>query len=288
VPTGTHEALPDGRNASVEGGVSGASLPPQRPDGVLRLSMWSGPRNVSTALMYSFRQRGDTRVVDEPLYGHYLRVTGARHPAAREVMTQMECDGEVVVRRMVGEPVEARVLFFKNMAHHLTDLDRSFLPKLTHALLTRDPREMLPSLARVLPSPTLADTGLVQQCEILDHELAAGRTPLVIDARDLLLDPPGVLGQACSRLGLEFDAAMLSWPAGPKPEDGRWAPHWYANVHRSTGFAPYREPDGDFPEELAELLEECRPYYRRLHPYALSDATGEPAGADSADRRSQR
>jgi hypothetical protein len=264
--------------------VSGASLPPRRPDGVLWLSMWSGPRNVSTALMYSFRQRGDTRVVDEPLYGHYLRVTRACHPAAREVMAQMECDGESVLRRMVSEPVEARVLFFKNMAHHLTGLGRSFLPKLTHALLTRDPREMLPSLARVLPSPTLADTGLVQQCGILDHELAAGRRPLVIDARELLLDPPGVLGQVCSRLGLQFDPAMLAWPAGPKPEDGPWAPHWYANVHRSTGFTPYREPDGDFPEELVELLEECEAYYRRLRRHAISASTSEPAGADTAER----
>jgi hypothetical protein len=254
-----------------------------RPGAVLRLSMWSGPRNVSTALMYSFRQRADTVAVDEPLYGHYLRVTGAHHPAAREVMAQMECDGESVVRRMVGEPVDARVLFFKNMAHHLTGLDRSFLPRLTHALLTRDPLEMLPSLARVLPSPTLADTGLVQQCEILDHELAAGRRPLVIDARELLLDPPGVLGQACSRLGLQFDPAMLSWPAGPKPEDGPWAPHWYANVHRSTGFAPYREPKDDLPKELVELLEECDPYYRRLHRHAIWGSTGEPAGVDTAD-----
>jgi hypothetical protein len=260
--------------------VSGASLPPQRPDGVLRLSMWSGPRNVSTALMYSFRQRGDTRVVDEPLYGHYLRVTGARHPAARKVMAQMECDGASVVRRMVSEPVEASVLFFKNMAHHLTGLDRSFLPKLTHALLTRDPREMLPSLARVLPNPTLADTGLVQQCEILDHELAAGRRPLVIDARELLLDPPGVLGQVCGRLGLQFDPAMLAWSPGAKPEDGPWAQHWYANVHLSTGFAPYREPGTNVPEELAELLEECEAYYRRLRRHALSGSTGELASAE--------
>lgn len=256
----------------------------------LRLSMWSGPRNVSTALMYSFRQRSDTRVVDEPLYGHYLRVSGARHPAAREVMAQMECDGGVVARSMlagsvaagntgagstvapgckVGEPAERPVLFIKNMAHHLVGLDWDLLDGLTHALLIRDPHEMLPSLARVLARPTLADTGLARQCQILDYELAAGREPVVVDARELLLDPPQVLGALCARAGLGFEEAMQNWPAGPKPEDGCWAPHWYANVHRSTGFAPFQPVTTSFPGELEELLAECLPYYLRLKQYAL-------------------
>ena len=258
--------------------------------------MWSGPRNVSTALMYSFRQRSDTRVVDEPLYGHYLKATGARHPSAEELMALLECNASRVIESMLRGPSERRVLFFKNMAHHLRGLDESqvdelFSGVLTHALLIRDPHEMLPSLARVLATPTLADTGLVEQCLILDRELEAGREPLVIDSRDLLLDPAAVLSAACDSVGLEFEEAMLRWPAGPKPEDGAWAPYWYSSVHASRGFSAYRPPSGPFPGELSGLLEECLPYYRRLgvHSTAGSAAGGagdgkrrESAGLESA------
>jgi hypothetical protein len=241
----------------------------------MRLSMWSGPRNVSTALMYAFRQRSDTEVFDEPLYGHYLATTGADHPAAQEVMDQMETDGARVVHDvLLAEPSPDRpVRFYKNMAHHLRGLDRGFLDGMTHLLLTRDPREMLPSLAHQLPHPTLADTGYPEQIELLEREEAAGRAPVVLDARELLLDPEGVLREACRRLGLPFEPAMLRWPVGPKPEDGVWAPRWYANVHASTGFAPYRPKTAPFPECLRSLLEACRPYYERLRAHAL-DARG--------------
>ena len=219
----------------------------------LKLSVWSGPRNVSTALMYAFRQRPDTLVVDEPLYGHYLEVTRANHPGNDEVMAVMDRDGERVVREVILGPCEARVHFFKNMAHHLTGLDRGFLGGITNVLLTRDPAEMLPSLARQLPSPTLR----------------RGGNPVVFDAKDLLLDPSGVLRRACERLGIPFYEAMLRWPPGPKPEDGVWAKHWYANVHASTGFSPYIPRTGDFPERLKPLLEECLPLYERLSRYAI-------------------
>ena len=235
----------------------------------LRLSVWSGPRNVSTALMYAFRQRPDTLVVDEPLYGHYLKVTRAAHPGDDEVLAAMDTDGERVVREVLLGPCERPVQFFKNMAHHLEGLDRGFLGELTNVLLTRDPAEMLPSLARQLPNPTLRDTGLLYQTEILDHVLDRGLDPLVLDARQLLLDPPGVLRTACDQLGIPFDEAMLRWPAGPKPEDGVWAEHWYANVHASTGFSPYTPRSGDFPERLEPLLEESLPLYRRLTRYAI-------------------
>jgi hypothetical protein len=239
----------------------------------LRLSVWSGPRNVSTALMYSFRQRADTVVVDEPLYGHYLRSTGADHPGAREVLEVMDGDGERVVREVILGPCERPVHFFKNMAHHLPGLDASFLDSITNVLLIRDPTEMLPSLTRQLSSPSLRDTGLREQAGILDSILARGEEPVVLDARELLLDPPGVLRRACSRLGIPFEEAMLSWPAGPKPEDGVWAKHWYHNVHDSTGFAPYRPYSGQFPERLGPLLEECLPYYERLRSYSIIAGT---------------
>ena len=231
--------------------------------------MWSGPRNVSTALMYSFRQRVDTVVVDEPLYGHYLKTTGAGHPGAREVMEVMDGDGERVVREVILGPCERRIHFFKNMAHHLPGLDPGFLDSITNVLLIRNPTEMLPSLAKQLPSPTLRDTGLREQAGILDSILARGGKPIVLDVRRLLLDPPEVLRRVCSRLGIPFDKAMLSWPAGPKPEDGVWAKHWYHNVHASTGFAPYEPRKDHFPARLKPLLEECLPLYERLRDYAI-------------------
>jgi hypothetical protein len=235
----------------------------------LKLNVWSGPRNVSTALMYSFRQRSDTRVVDEPLYGHYLAATGADHPGAEEVLASMDRDGERVVREVILGPCERPVCFFKNMAHHLVGLDRGFLGEVRNVLLARDPREMLPSLALQIPSPTLRDTGLAEQVEILETMLERDESPVVIDARELLLDPPGVLRRACEALGIPFDRAMLSWPAGPKPEDGVWAKHWYDGVHASTGFEPYRPKTGPFPERLKPLLDECLPLYERLRRHAI-------------------
>lgn len=237
--------------------------------GCLRLSVWSGPRNVSTALMYSFRQRTDTVVVDEPLYGHYLKSSDAEHPGAWEVLEVMDGDGERVVREIILGPCGRSVLFFKNMAHHLPGLDQGFLHRVTNVLLIRDPTEMLPSLAKQLPSPVMRDTGLREQAIILDSVLSQGEQPLVIDARELLLDPPGVLNRACDRLGIPFEDRMLSWPAGPKPEDGVWAKHWYHNVHASTGFAPYRPYTDPFPEKLEPLLRECLPIYKRLRKYAI-------------------
>jgi len=219
--------------------------------------------------MYAFRQRPDTLVVDEPLYGHYLKVTRADHPGDDEVLAAMDTDGERVVREVLLGPGERPVHFFKNMAHHLTGLDRRFLGDLSNVLLTRDPAEMLPSLAQQLAEPALRDTGLLQQVEVLDHVLRRGEEPVVLDARELLLDPRGVLRVACERLGVPFYEAMLCWPAGPKPEDGVWARHWYANVHASTGFSAYTPKTGAFPGRLRPLLEECWPLYERLGRYAI-------------------
>ena len=245
----------------------------------LRLSVWSGPRNVSTALMYAFRQRADTEVVDEPLYGHYLNTSGAAHPGRDKVMGAMDCNGGRVVREVLLAACEvAPVRFYKNMAHHLRGLDRGFLDQLTNVLLTRDPREMLPSLARQLPEPTLADTGLEEQVELLERVLEAGKAPLVLGARELLLDPESVLREACARLGLSFQPAMLRWPAGPKPEDGPWAAYWYDSVHASTGFLPYQPKTKPFPKHLKPLLAQCRPLYERLQKHIVS-TRGEKAEA---------
>ncbi len=235
-----------------------------------KVCLWSGPRNVSTALMYSFAQRSDTRVVDEPLYGHYLRVTGVDHPGAAEVMAAVDCDGDAVMQDLLAaDDPDRGVLFMKQMAHHLADLDLEFLLATDNVFLIRDPVDMLPSLTVQLPDAGLADTGLARQWQLYeDLERRSGQTPAVIDSRELLLDPESVLAQLCDHLEIAFERAMLSWPAGPRPEDGVWAPHWYDSVHRSTGFEPYR-PKSSFPEKLRPLLDECRPYYDNLYARAI-------------------
>ena len=233
------------------------------------ICLWSGPRNVSTALMYSFRERSDTKVVDEPLYGHYLRVSGAPHPGRDAVLAAMNTDGDAVMRELLAATAAARRhRFAKHMAHHLLDLDTGFLGETRNVLLIRDPLEMLPSLTVQLPQARLADTGLARQCALLDTLTARGETPAVLDARQLLLNPRRVLMQLCALLDLDFEPGMLAWDPGPRPEDGVWAPHWYHAVHASRGFAAYRPKTG-FPDRLRPLLEECRPYYDTLFRHAL-------------------
>lgn len=236
---------------------------------VTRVSLWSGPRNVSTALMYSFRQRSDCTVVDEPLYAHYLARSGVVHPGRDEVLAAQNRHGEAVVRDVILGPSPTPVMFFKNMGHHLRGLDWSFLGELENVILTRDPAEMLPSLIQQLPEPDLEGTGLPIQVEMLDWMIAHGQEPTVLDSRLLLTDPGGVLSTLCEKLGIGFDDKMLAWPAGPVPEDGVWAPYWYDSVHRSTGFAEYRPKDEPVPEHVRPVLTQARPLYERLLAYAI-------------------
>ena len=234
-----------------------------------RVSVWSGPRNVSTALMYAFRSRSDTMVVDEPLYGHYLELTRAPHPGFDEVIVHLETDPERAVRDTLLGRYTKPVVMFKNMAHHLVGLERGFLSELENILLVRDPAEMLPSLAAHLLEPTLRDTGLQEQTELLAFILASGKTPVVLEARRLLENPERVLRGLCDALALPFKPAMLSWAEGPKPEDGVWAKYWYGNVHASRGFTPYVPKTEPFPDALKPLLEVCTPLYEKLRVYTL-------------------
>ena len=234
-----------------------------------RIAMWSGPRTVSTALMRSFENRPDTVVVDEPLYGYYLARTGIDHPGRDEIIATMPTDWRSVLDDLTGGPLPdgVSVHYQKHMTHHLLpEIDRAALAALTHAFLIRDPRQLLASYARVRSAPTLADLGLEQQAEIFN---AFGGP--VIDAADILRDPPAALGALCAALGIAFDPAMLSWPAGPRPTDGVWAPYWYDNVWRSTGFGPYRPtPAGaGLPAELEPLAARCQPYYDELAAHRL-------------------
>ncbi len=219
--------------------------------------------------MYSFAQRPDTRVVDEPLYAHYLRVSGARHPGREEVLAGQDSDGARVVRDLILGDFDRPVVFFKQMAHHLVDLDLSFLQETIHCLLIRDPEEMLPSLVQQIPQPRLEDTGLSRQVDLLRRLHELGQEPPVLDARELLLDPEGVLRQVCAALGIFFVEAMLTWNPGPRPEDGIWARYWYHNLHRSTTFERYVRKTTPFPERLRPLLQECRPCYDVLYQAAI-------------------
>ena len=234
-----------------------------------RICLWSGPRNISTALMYAFAQRSDTVVIDEPLYAHYLHVTGAAHPDREKVMTSMQTDGAAVIRDVILGPCVKPVLFMKQMAHHLVDIDRSFMQETVNILLIRDPREMLPSLTKVIGIPTLKDTGFKIQAELLTELREMGQSPPILDARELLLAPKDVLSILCRRLGFPFEEAMLSWSRGGNPADGVWASHWYHNVHQSVGFVPYQPKREPFPAALEDVLSECLPYYDMLRADAI-------------------
>ncbi len=235
-----------------------------------RICVWSGPRNISTALMYSFAQRADTRVVDEPLYGFYLAQSGARHPAHTEMREQLDPDGERAVRDVMLGRCDRPLLFLKQMAHHLVgELDWSFLRETRNVLLTRDPVQMLPSLNVQVPGPTMADAGFDKLERILDYCQSLGQQVPVLDSRRVQDDPEGVLRQLCDRLRIPWDPSMLAWPPGPKPYDGPWAPHWYHNLHKSTGFAPYKAKTDPFPADLEPLLAECAPIYQRLSALAI-------------------
>jgi hypothetical protein len=235
-----------------------------------RINLWSGPRNISTATMYAFAQREDTTVFDEPLYAHYLSKTPAfeYHPGAAEVLTTQENDGEKVVEMMLGKH-QTPIVFFKQMAHHLMELDWTFLDACENIILTRNPAEMLPSYNEQVETPSLYDVGYESQIAILDYLQEKGRSVTILDAKQVLLNPKKVLTELCEKLEIPFDKSMLSWEAGAIKEDGSWAKYWYKNVHRSTGFAPYKAKNKPFPERLKPLLAECLPLYERLSDYAL-------------------
>ena len=238
----------------------------------IRICVWSGPRNISTALMYSFAQRADTTVYDEPLYAHYLVNTTAKdyHPGADQIIATMENDGEKVVADTILGPQPTRVAFFKQMTHHLVELDQSFMGQTVNVMLTRHPRDMLPSYAEQVSRPTLRDVGYKMHLDLLEFLQALGQEPVVLDAEATLRNPEVVLQELCERIGIPFEEAMLSWPAGARPEDGMWAEFWYASVHRSTGFQPYKPKTEPFPEDLKPLFDECMPYYVALAKEAIT------------------
>jgi len=243
------------------------------------IAMWSGPRNISTAMMRSWENRPDTVVVDEPFYAFYLRETDTKHPGSEEVIAQGETDWRKVIelcRRnagsVEGNPGRARTIFYqKQMTHHLLpEISRYWLRDVTNCFLIRDPAAVITSYIKKNPEPKLNDLGFVQQAEIFDF--VRGQThsiPPVIDADDILRDPERMLRLLCDKIGVEFSNAMLSWPPGPRETDGIWAKYWYAEVERSTGFQPYRERKIEIPDRLREIEQRCRQCYEKLHSVRL-------------------
>jgi hypothetical protein len=249
--------------------VGGNQLPISEP---LRIAMWSGPRNISTAMMRSWGNRPDTVVCDEPLYAYYLKQTGSLHPGADEVIRHHESDWGKVVEWLTGPiPAGKTVSFQKQMSHHLLpEVGREWLDGLTHGFLIRDPGEMLASLSRLFPYPELADTGLPQQVEIFERvRKNTGRVPPVVDAKDVLAAPEPMLRRLCDALGVEFSDSMMSWPTGPRETDGIWAKYWYKEVVKTTGFLSRAPRSKPAPEELGDLHRECRAYYELLRRHRL-------------------
>jgi hypothetical protein len=239
---------------------------------VRRIAMWSGPRNISTALLRSWGNRPDSLVCDEPLYAHYLKVTRLPHPGAEEVIRHHESDWRKVVAWLIGDIPEGKAIFYqKQMSHHLLpEIDRGWLDRVDNAFLIRAPNEVIPSLGKVLAHPRLEDTGYPQQWEIFCQvrERTQG-VPPVIDACDVLENPRRLLTLLCEALEVPFSEAMLSWLPGPRSTDGVWAPYWYDSVLKSTTFEPYRPKSEPVAPALSHLLADAQVLYQRLYEHRL-------------------
>jgi hypothetical protein len=236
--------------------------------GPVRVAVWSGPRNLSTAMMRAWENREDCLVVDEPLYASYLARTGLDHPGREEVLAAQPTDPAAAVHRLLRPlPAGVRVQYAKQMAHHLAhDAELTWTTAFRNVLLIRDPAEVVASYVRSRESCEPADIGVLQQVRLLD---AWAEPPPVIDAADFLRDPERYLRWLCEWLEVPFSRDMLTWPAGPRDSDGVWAPYWYDAVWRSTGFAPWRPREVTLSEHDAAVAEACRPAYDRLSALRL-------------------
>jgi hypothetical protein len=235
--------------------------------------MWSGPRNISTAMMRAWGNRADTAVIDEPFYAYYLERTGKNHPGAAEIIAQGETDWPKIASNLTRQsiPGNKRIFFQKQMTHHLLpEIEREWIVGLANCFLIRDPREVILSYIKKNPEPELEDLGFVQQCEIFDcvHKRTNSRPPIV-DARDVLENPERMLRLLCHATGVEFDKAMLCWRPGLRETDGIWAKHWYEDVARSTSFQPYKPREGNVPNRLTRIYGRCRECYEQLCQHRL-------------------
>lgn len=245
------------------------------PGEAIRIAMWSGPRNISTAMMRSFENRPDTSVIDEPFYACYLALTGADHPMRAEVLASQPTTSGPVVEALLGPVPEGRPVFYqKHMTHHMVDgVDRDWMDHVCNAFLIRSPHDVLVSYAKVRGTPTPEEIGIPQQREMFERVSdRLGHAPPVIDGGDVLKDPRRVLALLCHALGIAFRPEMLKWPAGSRPTDGVWAPAWYASVEASTGFAAPRDGRERLPGDLQRVADAVRADYERLAAFRLGQA----------------
>ncbi|HIG23916.1 MAG TPA: HAD family hydrolase [Henriciella marina] len=239
----------------------------------VRIAMWSGPRNLSTTMMRSFGARADTACVDEPFYAAYLVSTGTVHPMQAEILDAQAHDGSVVAQELSEAPVPGGkpVFYQKHMTHHMApSLPRGWMHRVTNAFLIRDPARVLASYARKMETVSLEAIGVPQQAELFDRVCQIrSEAPPVVDSDDILADPAGMLRALCAALGIAYTDAMLSWEAGPKPEDGVWAPHWYDAVWQSTGFGAPRREEPALPDALRKLADEARQSHEAIAAHRL-------------------
>lgn len=237
----------------------------------MRIAMWSGPRNLSTAMMYSFGARGDCAVVDEPFYASYLAATGLDHPMRDAILKAQSANPEEVIKKITGPvPGGFEHYYQKHMTHHMVHgASREWMRDMVNVFLIRDPAWVIASYAAKREDPTLADIGFSQQAELFDEVNSWQGSPVVIDSTDIRRDPEKMLRRLCKAIGLPFTTKMLTWPSGGHPEDGAWAPHWYGSVWKSTGFAAAEGPVPHVPEHLQDVHEAAMKHYNRLKAVAL-------------------
>ena len=232
---------------------------------VKHICLWASPRNISTAIMYSFAQRKDCKVFDEPLYGFYLKNSEAKnyHPGANEIINTMETDGQKIIHEMFKNN-QSEVIFYKQMTHHLLHLDLSFLSRTCNVILTRNPKNMVASFSKVIKNPDLSDLGYIEQVKLLEYLQKNNLPVLVVDSFGFVKSPEKSIRLLCEKLEISFFDSMLSWAPGPIPEDGIWAKYWYKNVHQSTGFNLPKSTPAELSAQNEFLVEKCMPLYDKL------------------------
>ncbi|MFT4938199.1 MAG: hypothetical protein ACI88A_001223 [Paraglaciecola sp.] len=231
-----------------------------------RIAMWSGPRNISTAMMRSWENRADCEVIDEPFYAFYLNQTQSPHPYFDEILHSQSINFSEVAKQLSQAPCKTQIQYQKQMTHHmLKGVDLSWTKDLKHCFLIRDPAQVVNSYTNSRGVCNAEDIGIIRQAELYQQiSHISGQTIPVIDSNDVLKEPQFILSELCQRLNLPFDPMMLNWPVGSRSSDGVWAEHWYHSVEKSTGFAQYSASTFTLNAAQLDVVEQVKPHYEQL------------------------